>query len=449
MAPSPDPYHVSIKVVFVWSLFLVFLTVALVSDGIGQKVQATLSELFKGKKRARDVENPASFEPPSTTSTPSGPVRGPSSQASTSTAQASTSQASTSQDGAGVENPSGCSPSIVLEEGEPSTTAPKDNKSYKGTAAKFVSMHRKLYPWLACTSSNTGVQCDKCIQQQNRLHAKTGKANPWYFGTLANFSLKALKRHEESHSNMHNVRMATPSEAGNLHTIYEQVHTAQVTALLNFVNTAFFIGIEGVALLKFPAFIRNYLPSLTPGFDVTDCFQSKSHPAYSDVGAGTQLIQSAAEVLEEDLIQLINKSPFAAWICDESTDITKTSQLLVYVTYLVNDVEVRTDFLKIAELPGGSANDVFNTVRTVVGADNKIPLTKYIHNGCDGCSVLMGSKTGVCTQWRNKVQPFATATHCVCHRNALCVGDAADEIGESAEFEGYISDISNRTRFLK
>ena len=161
-----------------------FLTVALVSDGTSLKVQASLKQLFEGKKRARDIENPASDEPPSATSTPSGPVRGPSSQASTSTCQASTSHASTSQEGAGagVENPSGCSPSIVLEEGEPSTTAPKDNKSYKGTAAKFVSMHRKLYPWLACTSSNTGVQCDKCIQQQNRLHAKTGKANPWYFG---------------------------------------------------------------------------------------------------------------------------------------------------------------------------------------------------------------------------------------------------------------------------
>ena len=65
-------------------------------------------------------------------------------------------------------------------------------------------------------------------------------------------------------------------------------------------------------------------------------------------------IQALAEVVSWDIVKSLQASPFFALSVDETTDVTITKQLIVYCHYIVEG-EVKTSFLRIAELPNGLA----------------------------------------------------------------------------------------------
>ena len=147
---------------------------------------------------------------------------------------------------------------------------------------------------------------------------------------------------------------------------------------------------------------------------------------------------AVAAVVDHELLQCLETAAYYSLMIDESTDISTSQTLIMYVRFVCKGV-VTTKFLQITELPGGKAEDIFSTV---VGEleKKKLPLKKLMGMATDGASVMMGERSGVTTRMK-KCNPFLLSTHCIAHRLALASGKAADNVTYLKQYQQYVNTI--------
>ena len=129
---------------------------------------------------------------------------------------------------------------------------------------------------------------------------------------------------------------------------------------------------------------------------------------------------------------------------DESTDVSVSQNLIIYIRYLSEDkvlgrVEPATSFLAIRSLYRANAESITREVLDVL-SEKQIPLDKLTGLATDGAAVMTGKKSGV-VQCLKEMQPDVLATHCIAHRLALSCGGAADRIPYLVKFQGLLNDI--------
>lgn len=96
-----------------------------------------------------------------------------------------------------------------------------------------------------------------------------------------------------------------------------------------------------------------------------------------------------------------------AWIIDESTDVVKSKQLLLYVVYFVGHVFVETKLFEIIEISGGDSNTVHVALKKAL-TDKGVDTSKCaVAGGSDGASVMTGEKAGVSKRWEKSENPFS------------------------------------------
>lgn len=103
---------------------------------------------------------------------------------------------------------------------------------------------------------------------------------------------------------------------------------------------------------------------------------------------------------------------------DESTDVTKCSQLLVYVRY-AHDDKLKTELLLCEELLSTTrGEDVFQLIDDFF-KENGLSWSSLVGCTSDGAPAMLGKNSGF--QARVKaVAPSVTVVHCFIHRFALC-----------------------------
>eukprot|EP00733_Pompholyxophrys_punicea_P001589 Pompholyxophrys_punicea_v1_NODE_849_length_1218_cov_2.926913.p1 type:complete len:281 gc:universal NODE_849_length_1218_cov_2.926913:1062-220(-) len=111
---------------------------------------------------------------------------------------------------------------------------------------------------------------------------------------------------------------------------------------------------------------------------------------------------------------------------DESTDISFTSQMVIYYRLAGIDGNARVVFGGIEALENGEAETIYSTLLTRLKND-EIPLSSVCSFGSDGASVMLGRNNGVSSRILSH-NSFMVAFHCVCHREALAVEAAAAEV---------------------
>ena len=132
------------------------------------------------------------------------------------------------------------------------------------------------------------------------------------------------------------------------------------------------------------------------------------------------------QCIQESLVTEINSSDAYGLMVDESTDVTSTEKLVVYVT-IVGHCRTKTCFLaNIDILNGRVAETIFEAV-TSWANDKKVNLGHLVGFGSDGASVMVGSMSGVATHLK-AVNPFLVSMHCAAHRLALTSSQATRNI---------------------
>ena len=103
---------------------------------------------------------------------------------------------------------------------------------------------------------------------------------------------------------------------------------------------------------------------------------------------------------------------------DESTDVAKCSQLLVYVGFVQNNT-VKTELILNQELTATTkGKDVFNVLADFF-KENELDWSKLVGCTTYGAPAMLGRKSGFQTYVKD-VAANATFVHCFIHRFALC-----------------------------
>ena len=115
------------------------------------------------------------------------------------------------------------------------------------------------------------------------------------------------------------------------------------------------------------------------------------------------------ECIQSSIVEQIRSCSAYGLMVDESTDVTITKKLVIYVK-IVNQCHTKTCFLANIDIVDGRAETIYDTILNWAGERN-ISLNRCVGFGSDGTSVMVGIRSGVAT--RLKIESF----HCVC---ALC-----------------------------
>ncbi|XP_021373041.1 zinc finger protein 862-like [Mizuhopecten yessoensis] len=196
-------------------------------------------------------------------------------------------------------------------------------------------------------------------------------------------------------------------------------------SLTKALSTAYWMAKENVASMKFSSMLdfMDY-----QGVDVTS-MKVGDNATYSSRASVEEFQECIAEVVESDLLEKVKASPFISILTDESTDISNTKKMVLYIRLVDQDTFVAsTHFLGNVSIEGSSATAeiLFNYIVNFLES-KKIPLSKIIGFGSDGASVMTGSKSGVATRLR-QVCPHLINIHCMAHRFNLCTSQASRKI---------------------
>ena len=163
-------------------------------------------------------------------------------------------------------------------------------------------------------------------------------------------------------------------------------------------------------------------------FQLIDDFDVKCTLNYRNHVSAQEIADSLAINLENILINKLKSVEFYGLQIDESTDISQTKIMSLYVTYMETTPNgVRTpkvQFLKLIELKEATGLALYQAVKKYLDETNKI-YGKLASICTDGASVMTGSQNGLARLIRNDI-PILLSIHCMAHRINLVSNDVVD-----------------------
>lgn len=139
--------------------------------------------------------------------------------------------------------------------------------------------------------------------------------------------------------------------------------------------------------------------------------------------------------------QILSNKCHVSVLVDESTNISRTSCLIVYIrATLDQEVGPVTFFLDIVELSSTTADSIELALLQCLashGFTNEYLTQHFIGLGIDGASVMLGNRTGLATKLRSRF-PLVIPWHCFNHRLELSVHDAVKCCNEINNFKSFM-----------
>ena len=103
-----------------------------------------------------------------------------------------------------------------------------------------------------------------------------------------------------------------------------------------------------------------------------------------------------ANVIKEDVKEELRKCINMGLMCDESTDVSVTKQLIVFARVVTSNHGVSYRYLQTLEMPDGRAETIESALLSSL-QEYGIGIQKVAGFGSDGANVMVGCRGGVAT----------------------------------------------------
>ena len=111
-----------------------------------------------------------------------------------------------------------------------------------------------------------------------------------------------------------------------------------------------------------------------------------------------------------DVVESIKAAEFFSIMLNESGDVSNKEQAVFCVRWIDENLTPYEDFLGLYEMEKTDADSIVRIIRDSL-LRFEFDKEKLRGQCYDGCSTMMGKKTGVSKQIKDDVQPFALSTH--------------------------------------
>lgn len=155
------------------------------------------------------------------------------------------------------------------------------------------------------------------------------------------------------------------------------------------------------------------------------------------------------EIATDLRTQLSEKSrDFVAYslAVDESTDMTDTAQLAIFLRGVDSNLHITEEILDIKSMHGtATGKDIFENVCQSI-TDMKLPWDKLVGLTTDGAPAMCGEKSGLVGRMRVKMQEEncvgeLTVYHCIIHQESLC--------GKVLKMEHVMNTVTQTINFIR
>lgn len=314
--------------------------------------------------------------------------------------------------------------------------------------AKFNSDWLNTHKWLTYDEKSSKMSC--------RICRATGKKNAMANGT-SNFRTSTLTRHIALPE--HQQAVDDERRQVTFRKTVQNAFSKRTDSLEKGVAVAYYLGKENIPPHKFGSML-NLVKFL--GVDVGSMEVGKN-ATYTSKQTVSEFQECAAELIRDDLVKKAKRSPFISLLTDETTDITNTKKMIIYIRLINPDnLQASTHFLGDLSVKGivCSGESLFNHLveflNTLKVFDTDTGCPALIGFGSDGASVMTGKRQGVATRFKEKY-PHLISIHCMAHRFNLVTSQASKDIPFiKDDFEKTFKDLyyffnksANRTAELK
>ncbi|KAI8124810.1 Zinc finger BED domain-containing protein 5 [Lucilia cuprina] len=162
-------------------------------------------------------------------------------------------------------------------------------------------------------------------------------------------------------------------------------------------------------------------------------------------------IDDMADDIKKQLFQKIENSLFIALQCDETTDVSHSSQLLFYCRF-IEENKINEEFLFVKSLKTTSkGSDIYKVLSDFL-SENNISWSKVIGICTDGAASMMGSHSGFLKMAKENNKNMI-GSHCVIHRHALASKTLPVELKNALQtaidIVNFIKSSALRTRLFE
>ena len=210
------------------------------------------------------------------------------------------------------------------------------------------------------------------------------------------------------------------------------------TAVTAAMRTAFWMAKEDLAVAKYPS-LMNLLK--VQGCEPFSKINIAKNATYTSKVSCREFQQCISEVIQKDILTAVQKADFYSVLIDESTDISVSKQMVVYLRIANEQFEPKTFFLEdvCIEDPKSDAKVLFGNLTECLERKG-LNLSKCFGFGSDGASVMTGRRSGVATRVKER-SPHCVNIHCMAHRLNLCSSQASKDVPYFKTFERTCTDL--------
>jgi len=310
----------------------------------------------------------------------------------------------------------------VVNEPSPSIIIAKTARdiNYKPVKTYDDKFHNKT--WILYETSKDLMFCKFCTK--NNIHPKY-KQSPWANGRKT-AGIDNMLKHEKS--SFHKNSLLIPSIKAKNDEIFNKALEKEYHELLPLMTSSYWLATSYNAAIQIEG-LSNLFAANNGKLPENYC---------NDKGVAT-IQRCISESIQKALIKLINDNNlFFSILIDESTDISVSKHLIVYVKYLDN-WEPKTSFLGLVRV---DSCDAASITKSLIGYLMKKDLNLKLMYGftSDGASVMLGNANGVATRLKQEINALILNIHCVAHRIELAAVHSA-EISELVEHGKTINEI--------
>ena len=161
---------------------------------------------------------------------------------------------------------------------------------------------------------------------------------------------------------------------------------------------------------------------------------------YTSYRTVDELLTLLGDEVKQAVVGAAKASPCIGIICDETTDLSTSKELVIYAKAIVCG-EVKTHFLGLKELPCGDS-DAATISKCILDTieDYGIEVQCVAAFGSDSASAMTGKSNGVAARLKQQ-QPSLVSIHCVAHRLALAVIEAANTVPSVKQFKSHLNSL--------